>query len=399
MSMSKPSFKNPVTRPRAIIWTGVAILAFGLFFLVAVAATSSYWFCAEICHKVQDDSINAYLNSSHSKVSCLACHMPAGADPVSFLLHKATALKEIPLTLMGTYEIPLNGTSHLAMDAKHMPSTQCTQCHNLATRTVTPSEGIVIDHEAHTNRDITCSACHNRIAHNEGEGYTPINVDPQTGELNVGHSNFMDMDGCFRCHRLDDDGIESKTPYSGAGGECALCHTESFDLVPASHKVDDFVKAQHGPMALEQVELTAEALSEEHADDSDRSKMSPGQLALVDVPSMNTVNTCYTCHSKQFCIDCHGGVEMPHPTEFAKDHGEQGLAKPDSCVKCHGENSCTSCHHSDPNVPGFEFNESQSWIRQHDDAALDVGPASCFECHQPTFCSHCHVRGFASTPY
>lgn len=401
--MSKPSFKNPVTRPRAIIWTGVGILAFGLFFLVAVAATSSYWFCAEICHAVQDDSIYAYQNSSHNKVSCLACHMPAGADPVTFMLHKAVALKEIPLTLFSKYEIPLNGTSHLALDGAHMPSTQCTQCHDLSTRTVTPSAGIIINHDAHSNRNISCTACHNRIAHDEGEGYTPRNVDPNTGILNVGHADFMGMDACFRCHRLADDGVEPATPYKSAGGECKLCHTADFDLVPASHKEANFVKDKHGKMALDETAKVADQLAKEKEGDhkaKDPAKMNDEELALVGLPAMQSVNTCYTCHSKQFCIDCHGGVEMPHPAEFAKDHGEQGLANPASCAKCHGEtNTCSSCHHSDPNVPGYTFDQNATWLQQHDDSALKTGPAACFECHQPTFCSHCHVRGFASTPY
>ena len=60
-----------------------------------LGVTSTRWFCAEGCHKVQDDTIIAYQHSSHSKISCMACHMPVNANPVIFLLHKAEALGEL----------------------------------------------------------------------------------------------------------------------------------------------------------------------------------------------------------------------------------------------------------------------------------------------------------------
>lgn len=401
--MSKPKFKNKVTRPRWIIWAGVWTLVFGLVFMAAIAATSSYWFCAEICHHVQDDSINSYNRSSHSNVSCLACHMPAGADPVSFMLHKAVALQELPMTIFKTYEIPLNGDSHVSMDAKTMPSTQCTQCHDLSKRKVTPSAGIIIDHDVHAARKISCASCHNRVAHDESGDFVTVNVDPHTGADSWLHQNFMEMDGCYRCHRLADDGIEAETPYKSATGECAACHPADFDLVPDSHKKPEFVKEMHGPMAMAEVEKTSEANAKaaEAAKTAKKIKNpSPEQKALMDVPNMYQVNNCYTCHTKSFCIDCHGGVEMPHPAAFLTDHMEEAVANPDSCATCHGAvDTCSRCHHNDPNIKDYKFDVDQSWLQQHDEAAAEVGPAECFDCHQPTFCSHCHVRGYSSTLY
>ncbi len=154
--------------------------------------TSSYWFCADVCHKVQDDTITAYNNSTHSEINCMACHMPANADPITFVLHKVTALGELYLTVTDNYEIPLNKGSHLAMDGDHMPSTQCTQCHS-ENRVVTPSDGIIIDHVVHEENEVHCTVCHNRIAHDE-DGHQFVNVDPATGELNTGHPDFMDDD-------------------------------------------------------------------------------------------------------------------------------------------------------------------------------------------------------------
>ncbi|MDP2400989.1 MAG: NapC/NirT family cytochrome c, partial [Actinomycetota bacterium] len=134
--ISLDGFKDSARRPRYIIWTGASVLLLAAVVIVALGVTSTYWFCAEGCHKVQDDTILAYNNSSHNKVSCMACHMPVNADPVTFLLHKAEALGELYLTVTNNFELPLNPTSHLAMV---MPENQCTQCHNLTNRVPTPS--------------------------------------------------------------------------------------------------------------------------------------------------------------------------------------------------------------------------------------------------------------------
>ncbi|MDZ4179471.1 MAG: NapC/NirT family cytochrome c, partial [Coriobacteriia bacterium] len=82
--ISLDGFKDPVRRPRYIIWTGAAVLLMAAVVIVALGVTSTYWFCAEGCHKVQDDTILAYDRSSHAEVSCMACHMPVNADPVTF---------------------------------------------------------------------------------------------------------------------------------------------------------------------------------------------------------------------------------------------------------------------------------------------------------------------------
>lgn len=387
------AFRNPVTRARALIWTGVAIVIFGVSFFAIVATTSSYWFCAEVCHAVQDDSINAYQNSTHNKVSCLSCHMPAGADPVTFMIHKAGALVELYYTVMGTYPIPLNPGSELSQNPDHMPSTQCTQCHNLDNRKVTPSVGIKIDHDAHKAENISCTICHNRIAHNEGEGYTPVNHDPQTGELNIGHPDFMTMTGCSRCHRLEDDGIAAETPLE-APGTCETCHPTDFDLVPASHKVSDW-KGMHGEAAVEAADKVTEAAKELEAEgEGHKEPKSDEAKATAEVPNIGLVNECYTCHTKTFCSDCHGGVEMPHASNFLKSHRDEAQKNSAACINCHGAEGCNSCHHSDPNVPGWTIDTKRPWLYQHDEAAYASGAAKCIECHtDPTYCARCHVSG------
>lgn len=386
------SFKSPVTRPRAIIWTGV-VLALLCFVLVAMFfATTSYWFCAEVCHKVQDDSIFTYNRSSHSKVSCISCHMPADASVISYGIHKVEALAELPMTVLGTYEIPLNGKSEVSMNGAMMPSTQCTQCHNTEKRNITTSSGIIIDHQVHAEKNFACTVCHNRVAHNE-EGYKFVNSDPKTGKLNTGHQNFSKMSGCYRCHRLADDGQDVASPYT-ASGECKTCHTATFDLVPASHKQPRFVKDMHGKLAVAEVERVNEAIKEYGTETpSAKSLKTEEGRAVAEVPAMAEINSCYTCHAKKFCQDCHGGVTMPHPASFIKNHKTEAANNKAACVRCHGTNACTQCHHSDPNVKGWTYATSIPWIKQHPTATAKVGAAACFKCHESTYCAHCHVTG------
>ncbi len=393
-------FKNPATRPRFIIWTGVAVFALAAVMIVALGVTSTRWFCAEGCHKVQDDSIIAYEHSPHKNISCMACHMPAGADPITFILHKAEALGELYLTVTDNFELPLNGHSHVSLT---MASAQCTQCHALDTRKVTPSAGILIDHEVHASKGVECTYCHNRVAHVEDFELT-LN-DPSTGERNKPHANFSSMTACFRCHVQGD--VKAAVASLTAPGECSACHTPGFELKPASHKEADFFPAKHGELANAEAERVAEALAEvggagegeEHSSlklpsiGTDKAYASSGGETLgTQLPAVETINECYTCHAEKFCTDCHK-APVPHPADFIQAHGEWGQKDPKSCEMCHGpvDRFCDDCHHG--SAINWTVDTSRSWIQQHDDAVGKTGAKACFECHDPTYCARCHVRG------
>ncbi len=379
--ISLAGFKDPVRRPRYLIWTGVALLVLAAFVVVAFSATSTYWFCAEVCHKVQDDSIAAYNRSSHSMVSCMSCHEPVNADPITFTLKKAKALGELVMTVTNNYELPLNPESTLSLNKEEMSSKQCTQCHS-TNRVITPSAGIIIDHKAHEEKDIQCTACHNRVAHNESGDWEPALSNPNGGAKSVKHANYMTMTACFRCHTLTD-----KAPEGGikAPGKCATCHPADFELKPASHKEAGFFPKGHAEMAVEAAKEQSAALAAGKSEES-------GDVLAVS--SVEAVNYCSTCHDmKTFCNDCHG-LEMPHPADFAANHGKEGKANPKVCANCHnkggaatasGTEFCNACHHKDGDP-------TKPWIPQHFEVVKKTGAEACFECHDPTYCAKCHVR-------
>ncbi len=386
LRISLAGFKDPIRRPRYILWSLVAVLVIAGVMIAALGITSTRWFCSEGCHKVQDDTILAYERSVHSEVSCMACHMPVNSDPITFILHKAEALGELYLTVTGNYELPLNGSSHVALS---MSSEQCTQCHNLERRTVTPSPGILIDHEVHGTADVTCAICHNRVAHVEDFELTL--KDPTTGEANRPHADFMSMTACFRCHS------QGETPEGGleAPGACAACHPAGFELKPKSHFEEGFYPAGHAKLASEETsrvrEFAAHEGDEAQHEAAERSHGGGGGVGEALV-KLEALNECYTCHAEKFCSDCHG-LPMPHPEDFSEGHGDLGKKDPKVCATCHGDADrfCDECHHG--SAMGVEYTAGTQWRTLHPATVSQTGAKACFECHNPTYCAACHVGG------
>jgi hypothetical protein len=372
-------FKDPATRPRYIMWTGAIAVLFAAFIVVALAVSSSRLFCAQVCHKVQDDAIIAYEASSHSEISCLACHMPVSADPITFVIHKAQAgISGAVNTLGNKYEMPLNEGSKLSLEKKYMPEGQCTQCHS-KNRKITPSPGIIIDHQIHSKKDIPCTVCHNRVGHPEDFELTLKTVD---GKPSKKHPDFMKMKYCYRCHDLEG----KKT----APGNCSACHPADFQLKPPNHFEAGFYPKKHAELALED-EKEMELAKEEAAKIKPYIEAKGGDPKLAD-----PVSYCGSCHIKEkFCNGCHG-MEIPHPAEFkTKTHPEAAKTLMPKCIMCHGEPKatffCDDCHHG--KKVNWTFDKAVPWSTQHAATVTKNGIDSCFaSCHKQEFCLDCHTR-------
>ena len=409
----KPSgWKDPIRRPRYIIWAGVALIGLCAFILVGFAGSSTDWFCGTLCHSVQGDAVAAYDQGTHNKVNCLTCHEPVNGDPFIFAYRKVEAgvLGAYQLATT-TYSSPLNPNSHLALNRSEMDMSDdhCTQCHSLENRTITPSDGIIINHNAHTDRDINCTACHNRIAHPE-TGLEIIAKNPETGEPAAKHANFMTMTACFRCHTLTEEspsGEEYKAP-----GTCATCHPADFDLKPANHDDPNFYPAGHADLAMMEVDQAtgrpAEKVvrpveygeGEEGSEEAtggaepESERAEEGDPEVLPVPHVWEVDYCQTCHIENtFCTGCHG-MEMPHPEEFkTKTHPELAATMIDKCEFCHQQSTtyfCDNCHHG--SQVGWTFDAATPWQNQHAKTVVEKGVAGCLgTCHEQQFCVDCHT--------
>ncbi|MDO8949566.1 MAG: NapC/NirT family cytochrome c [Actinomycetota bacterium] len=415
--ISLAGFKDPVRRPRFIIWTGVVLLGLAAFIVFAYGASSTYWFCNEGCHSVQDDAMNTYRAGTHSTVSCLSCHEPVNADPLTFTYYKVKA------GVIGAYQLytktnetPLNPESKLALNELHMGSKQCTQCHNMENRVVTPSKGIIIDHAVHEENEIHCTVCHNRVAHPE-KNYEMINKNPKTGEIAEKHADFMSMTACFRCHTLTNE-----APKDGkkAPGKCSACHPADFKLKPSNHNGADFYPKGHAKLATARIDrstgkptfekLTGEAeaaASEESTEVGANLEGADDQPAaysgstktkhIFPISEVQSINYCGTCHViDKFCMDCHG-MEMPHPEEFkTKSHPELAKTKAAKCDLCHNTKKtnsqfCNECHHG--TASNWKYDPKIKWGTQHAKAVSTNGVKGCLgKCHEQKFCVDCHVK-------
>ncbi len=276
--------------------------------------TSTRWFCAEGCHKVQDDTITAYQHSAHSEISCMACHMPVAANPVIFLIHKAEALGELAQTVTDSYELPLNAESEVALtmteDSARSATALDAQVHAVRRHQDRP--------QGARDKAVTCTLCHNRTAHVEDFALTLKN--PKTGEPSTEARGLHEDD---RVLPLPRSGAKAPAP-----GKCEACHTPGFKLRPPSHEATGAFVAKHAEIALEvdkevkktlardQVEIVtgerkAEFELERRSQQEGVHEETVGEL----LPPVDAINECSTCHKDAFCLACHG-TPMPHSAEF-----------------------------------------------------------------------------------
>ena len=298
--ISLAGFKDPVRRPRFIVWTFVVVLALAAFVVVMLGATSTRWFCAEVCHKVQDDTIAAYNASSHAEISCMACHEPVNADTVTFLIAKVKSGLEVIPTVGNTFSLPLNPGSALALKGgKEMGSQQCTQCHS-TNRKVSPDPGLIIDHKVHADAGIWCTVCHNRVAHNDA-AVAPVLVAPN-GTKNVVHPE-LHADGLLLpLPRSRGQGQDDRYRCEGRPGRL---HHVSPGRLRAQARVAQRRRlgrvAAHGEKAKEI--LTEMGVAGAEAKKLEEEGIAPYLAAPV--------NECFTCHVEtKFCNTCHDKLKV-----------------------------------------------------------------------------------------
>lgn len=85
--------------------------------------TESTEFCGLTCHQVMEPEFVTYHSSPHAKVSCVECHIGAGAD--WYVKSKMSGLRQVYAYLTNTYELPIDTPIHNLRPARET----CEQCH------------------------------------------------------------------------------------------------------------------------------------------------------------------------------------------------------------------------------------------------------------------------------
>ena len=107
----------------AVFLTGINILIVSLLGYRTYHYMESVAFCGEFCHTVMNPERTAYLNSPHSRVTCVECHIGAGAD--WFVKSKISGARQLLAVALNTYPRPIATPVHGLRPARDT----CEECH------------------------------------------------------------------------------------------------------------------------------------------------------------------------------------------------------------------------------------------------------------------------------
>lgn len=103
--------------------TFVNVVIFSLVSYKAVHYTESVEFCGQVCHTVMEPEYTAYLNSPHSRVDCVECHIGPGAP--WFVKSKLSGVRQVLAVARKSYSTPIPSPVQ-----ELRPSNEtCEQCH------------------------------------------------------------------------------------------------------------------------------------------------------------------------------------------------------------------------------------------------------------------------------
>lgn len=375
----------------SLITAGVLALVV-LATVTATIATSTPRFCAT-CHVMKPEYVT-WQASSHSKVSCVDCHVKPGL--VNAVVHKTEAAKELYKYVTKTYELPIMMTEQIDND-------RCLKCHNLKRR-ITATGDLVIPHKKHQAKNVACIKCHQGVAHGKiasrgvTQGGDIRKWDAATGrKLMTGDYTSPKMGLCMECHER-----------RGVTMACEACHANP--KMPDSHREKSF-KIGHGQLAKKSIDYcgachnyitknggTADAVKAEAEDPVtaflNRVAQSDGAKSVNGVADY--------ARSNGYCADCHKQRPPGHNNEWPYKHGPTAEANPEGvndCLVCHAPRSdvggasvkqaaCGGCHPS--------IHKNRKWRDAHPFTIPPKFPileARCYTCHVKDLCGSCHMSG------
>src|SRR5208337_2628178 len=85
--------------------------------------TDSVQFCGQLCHAVMHPEFTAHQASPHARVTCVECHVGAGAS--WYVRSKLSGARQVVKTVMNTYPRPIETP---VANLRPAPET-CEQCH------------------------------------------------------------------------------------------------------------------------------------------------------------------------------------------------------------------------------------------------------------------------------
>jgi nitrate/TMAO reductase-like tetraheme cytochrome c subunit len=364
------------------IITAVLVLAFVGVAAAAVPAfqaTETPQFCKN-CHEM-GPYYDAWAAGAHKNVSCVDCHVDAGA--ANHVEHKVVATKELWVHISGDPKFPQN--------TAEVPNRRCLTCH----AGILDKTGPTFSHKQHANAG-PCMECHSDVGHRVTNkalakaGVLKSGLDASNAAKPVSASARSDATSgtpahspvsCTKCHDLAKVACSKcHKPSHPDRGECTTCHRPG-PRWSFSHPLSEDCAACHAAPA----------------------KHFGSVCTSCHSPSVPFAKTVFK-HVSTDCASCHSAPAKHRVGACATCHQRPGVSwafshpGASSCASCHaapaGHNraaACASCHHK----PGV------SW------AATHPASSACGSCHKApanhfgSACSTCHRLGvpFKSAVY
>src|SRR6266536_1914203 len=106
-----------------VVMTFVNVALMGTASYKAVEHMDSVEFCGQTCHSVMAPEYTAYLNSPHSRVACVDCHIGSGAP--WFVRAKISGVRQLFAVSLKTYSRPIPSPVHNLRPSRDT----CEHCH------------------------------------------------------------------------------------------------------------------------------------------------------------------------------------------------------------------------------------------------------------------------------
>lgn len=183
--------------------------------------------------------------------------------------------------------------------------------------------------------------------------------------------------------------------------ECSTCHAEDDCRTCHVGNVPEMVEAlpRRSEVLAPGVGLVTRA-PESHASPFFFESHAP--LAAADGQS------CATCHTESYCVDCHDGPPGGgyHPPSFVARHSAQAFGRAQECATCHStEVFCRECHQRSGFATtgrlGTGYHDAEPiWLLRHGQAARQ-SLETCASCHSQNDCVQCHgvLGSFSVSPH
>ena len=249
---------------------------------------------------------------------------------------------------------------------------ECADCHAVE-ESVSAADNLMPGHDhcytCHDEDETECGFCHT----NEDDPFGVPHVTSYIAKFShAGHINEL---GCDDCHKNVAKSEEASTHHLPKMMECQTCHSdiEAADYCQQCHAAGEQLAPQTHRLDWDQAH---------------------GLVTHVDD------NNCASCHSEQYCLECHQGDNLDHKVHglnFVNSHGLDAKSKTDNCYTCHEEQEfCITCHREQLVMP--KNHNTAGWSnlsnggRHAMTAKMDLD--NCLACHNDNYgepvCTQCH---------